>query len=142
MRKKSPTSGTLTQRIARVALGTFLLFAGIAHLTFARKAFRAQVPQWVPVNTDLTVVLSGYVEIAFGLALIFAGRHQRAIGKIAAMFFLMVFPGNWAQYIHRRDAFGLDTDEKRLARLFFQPVLIAWALWSTNVMKNNLQIDK
>ena len=30
-----------------------------------------------------------------------------------------------------RDAFGLDTDNKRVARLFFQPVLIYWALKST-----------
>ena len=28
-------------------------------------------------------------------------------------------------------AFGLDTDAKRFARLFFQPALVAWALAST-----------
>ena len=33
--------------------------------------------------------------------------------------------------MHRRNAFGLDTDGKRFARLFFQPVLIYWALKST-----------
>lgn len=123
--------GITTQKIARVFLGTFLLFAGIAHLTFARRQFRAQVPTWVPVSTDLTVVLSGYVEIAFGLALIFAGKRRKTVGKVAAIFFILIFPGNVSQYIHRRDAFGLDSDGKRLARLFFQPVLVAWALWST-----------
>ena len=29
------------------------------------------------------------------------------------------------------DAFGLDTDTKRFVRLFFQPVLVLWALWCT-----------
>ena len=29
------------------------------------------------------------------------------------------------------DAFGLDSDTSRLIRLFFQPVLVVWALWST-----------
>jgi hypothetical protein len=33
--------------------------------------------------------------------------------------------------VHRRNGFGLDTDEKRLARLFFQPALVALAWWST-----------
>ena len=28
-------------------------------------------------------------------------------------------------------AFGLDTDRARFIRLFFQPVLVVWALWST-----------
>jgi len=26
---------------------------------------------------------------------------------------------------------GLDTDARRFGRLFLQPVLVAWALWST-----------
>ncbi len=33
---------------ARIALGAGLVFAGIAHLTFKRKEFQAQVPDWVP----------------------------------------------------------------------------------------------
>lgn len=35
------------------------------------------------------------------------------------------------QYVNRRNAFGLDTDRKRLVRLFFQPALVYWALKST-----------
>jgi len=95
------------QKIARYGLGTFLMVAGIGHLTFARKEFQAQVPDWVPISKDDTVVYSGFAEIALGAA------------------------GNIAQYKDRRDGFGLDTDGKRLARLFFQPVLVAWALKST-----------
>ena len=33
------------------------------------------------------------------------------------------------------DAFGLDSDRARLVRLFFQPVLVAWALWSTGAWR-------
>jgi hypothetical protein len=29
------------------------------------------------------------------------------------------------------DAFGLDSDTSRLVRLFFQPLLVVWALLST-----------
>jgi hypothetical protein len=32
------------KKSAGIALGGFLIFAGISHLTFARKEFRAQVP--------------------------------------------------------------------------------------------------
>jgi hypothetical protein len=32
------------------------------------------------------------------------------------------------------DAFGLNTDQARLMRLFFQPVLVLWALWSTSAL--------
>ncbi len=119
----------IVKRIARALLGGALVFAGTSHLTFARKAFRAQVPDWVPLPKDDTVVYSGLAEIALGTGLILANeKHQKAMGWIAAGFFAAVFPGNISQYVNRRNAFGLDTDEKRFARLFFQPVLIYWAL--------------
>jgi len=121
-----------TKTISRILLGTGLVFAGISHLTFARKDFRAQVPNWIPLEKDDTVVYSGLAEIGLGTALILAtGKNRPRIGKVAAIFFAAVFPGNIAQYTHRRNAFGLNTDSKRLARLAFQPLLIAWALKST-----------
>ena len=117
---------------ARLALGGMLMFAGVSHLTVARRAFRAQVPDWVPLSKDATVLASGVVEIALGGALILTDKqHEPAVGNVAAAFFAAVFPGNVSQYTHRRSAFGLDTDEKRFARLFLQPVFIAWALAST-----------
>ena len=120
------------KKIARNVLGGALVFAGTSHLTFARKAFRAQVPDWVPLKKDDTVVYSGIAEIALGSALVLTDEeHQALVGKIAAAFFVAVFPGNLSQYLNRRDAFGLDTDAKRLTRLFFQPALAYWALKST-----------
>jgi uncharacterized membrane protein len=56
------------------------------------------------------------------------------MGLGLAAFYAAVFPGNIHQYTHRLSAFGLDTDEKRLGRLFFQPVLIGVALWSTGAL--------
>jgi uncharacterized membrane protein len=109
-----------------------LITAGISHLTFLRRDFRAQVPDWVPLPIDDTVVYSGVAEIAIGTSLILAdGPRQAMLGQFTAGFFAAVFPGNVSQWLHRRDAFGLDTDNKRFARLFFQPLLIYWALKST-----------
>lgn len=79
-----------------------------------------------------TVVYSGFVEIARGTALVFISKEQeKDLGKMAASFFTAVFPGNIAQHTRERCALGLDTNNKRLARLFFQPVLVYWALKST-----------
>ena len=115
----------------RVALGGFLLFAGVGHLTTQREAFQAQVPSWLPLDPDLVVVASGIVEIVLGLALIALPRYRVALGWIVAAFFVAVFPGNISQYVTGTDAFGLDSDGARLIRLFLQPVLVVWALWST-----------
>lgn len=123
----------MLRRIARLLLGSFLVFAGTGHLTFARREFQAQVPDWVPLDKDTTVLASGVVEIALGSALVLApARLERPVGWTAAAFFAAVFPGNVAQFTGRRDAFGLDTDLKRGIRLLFQPALIAWALWATH----------
>jgi uncharacterized membrane protein len=122
----------IAKKGARMLLGAFLAIAGMGHLTFARQEFQAQVPDWVPLDKDLTVVLSGIVEIVLGSLLIFAPTKYRALaGRIVALFFLAVFPGNISQYLTQQDAFGLNSDSARLIRLFFQPVLIVWALWST-----------
>ena len=121
------------KKVARILLGANLIFAGVSHLTFARKAFRAQVPDFVPLKKDDTVIYSGIVEILLGSALVFTDKkHEEAVGKIAASFFTAVFPGNVAQFVDKRSAFGLDTDNKRFARLLFQPALVYWALKSTS----------
>ncbi len=115
----------------QLLLGASLIVAGIGHLSFVRKDFQAQVPDWVPLEPDTTVLLSGVAEIALGTALVLADKRKATVGKIAAGFFAAVFPGNIAQYANNRSAFGLNTNGKRFARLFFQPVLMMWAVKST-----------
>ncbi|GED08159.1 DoxX family protein [Cellulosimicrobium cellulans] len=121
--------------LARVALGLALVGAGISHLTVAREEFQAQVPSWFPVDEDVTVLASGAVEIALGGSLVVLSRWRVAVGLLAAAFFVVIFPGNVGQWLEGKDGFGLDTDAKRFVRLFFQPVLVAWALWSTGALR-------
>jgi len=118
--------------IARVVLGGVLIVAGLGHLTFARTDFQAQVPDWVGVDKNLVVILSGLVEISLGAALIVVRRRRALLGLAAGLFFIAVFPGNISQFVDGDRAFGLDTNSARRARLFFQPVLVAWAWWSTD----------
>ncbi len=128
--------------IFRILLGLGLLVAGTGHLTFSRLEFVAQAPEWVPLPDDLVVVLSGIVEIILGLALITLPKWKALTGWIVALFFILIFPGNIAQYVNETDAFGLNTDQARFIRLFFQPVLIAWALWSTGAFTAYLKHKK
>ena len=125
--------------IARLILGFFMTYAGIAHLTVARQEFVAQVPTWIqftPTFTDFVVLASGVVEIALGLSMLFMIKKYRPmVGALLALFYILIFPGNINQYVNHIDAFNLNTDDARLIRLFFQPVLIAWALWSTGGWK-------
>lgn len=123
---------------ARVALGLMMIGAGIGHLTFARREFRAQVPRWLPTDPafqDFVVVSSGVMEVAMGLATIVLVRRKREMGLTLAVFYVLVFPGNLSQYTYRVDGLGMDTDRKRFTRLWFQPVLIAWALWASGALE-------
>jgi uncharacterized membrane protein len=117
--------------VVRIALGLALTGAGISHLGSARETFRAQVPTWLPLDADFVVIASGVVEIILGLWLI-TGYKAAFAGSITALFFIAIFPGNISQWLTQTDAFGLNTDEARLTRLFFQPLLVLWALWSTS----------
>lgn len=129
---------TLTQNIFRILLAIFMTYAGFSHLTVNRIEFQAQVPDWVPLSKDLVVILSGIIEMILGLGLALWKNQRTRFGWALALFFVLIFPGNIAQYLNGKDAFGaLNSDTARLTRLFFQPVLIAWALWSSGAWKTN-----
>ncbi|HSP03104.1 MAG TPA: hypothetical protein VLR27_06360 [Acidimicrobiales bacterium] len=128
-----PSDGLRTA--GRWLLGGALLYAGAAHLTFARDEFRAQVPEWLPIDADLVVLASGVAELGLGAALLAWRARRVEVGLATAAFFVAVFPGNIAQFVEGTDAFGLDSDRARLVRLFFQPVLVVWALWSTGAWR-------
>lgn len=126
---------SIPRTAARLLLGGALAFAGASHLTFARDDFRAQVPnnlvKPLPVSEDQVVLASGVAEIVLGVALL-SGVKKKTVGRIAAAFFVAVFPGNLSQLANRASAFGLNTDRKRALRLLGQPVLVATSLWSTS----------
>jgi uncharacterized membrane protein len=133
-------------RLPQMALGFALAYAGIGHLTTSRTEFQAQVPSAFADYADFVVLASGVVEIALGIGLIALWKYRVQIGWLAAAFFVAIFWGNISQYINGVDAFGLDTDTKRLVRLFFQPLLVAWALLSTGAWsawrnKGSKQLD-
>ena len=129
---------TIIQNIFSVLLGSIMLYIGIAHLSFRRIEFQAQVPTWLTTNEgmmDLVVLISGYIEIAFGILMILGGKLKVKTGIALGVFYILIFPGNINQYINEIDSLRLDSENKRLIRLFFQPLLVLWAFWSSGALE-------
>ena len=121
----------ILRKLPQMVLGLALAYAGVGHLTTSRQEFQAQVPTLLKDYADFVVLASGVVEIALGVGLIALWKYRVQLGWIVAAFFVAIFWGNISQYVNGVDAFGLNSDRARLIRLFFQPLLVMWALGST-----------
>lgn len=121
--------------VARYGLAALLLLAGASHLTWGRRGYRIVVPGWATrllhTDEDTIVVASGVVELMLGGALVALPAEKRRTGWAVAAFFVAVFPGNVHQWRTGRSAPMLRTDRARFVRLLLQPILVAWAIWST-----------
>jgi uncharacterized membrane protein len=127
----------IVARFPQMLLGFALAYAGVGHLTTNRQEFQAQVPTLLKDYADFVVLASGVVEIALGVGLIALWRYRVQLGWLVAAFFVAIFWGNISQYVNGVDAFGLNSDRARLMRLFFQPLLVVWALGSTGAWRAN-----
>jgi len=121
----------IIKRFPQAILGLMLIFTGVSHLTTRRLEFQAQVPNQLKEVANFVVLASGVAEIALGVGLLVLWRYRQAIGWLTAIFFVAIFWGNISQFVNGTDAFGLDSGAERFVRLFFQPLLVVWALRST-----------
>ena len=133
MSTTTPQRSEPIRTVARWALGLFLLAAGTGHFLVPEE-FLAQIPPWLPAPLAI-VYVSGLVELALGAALLVLPRSRVVVGWLTAAFFVVILPGNISQAVTGTPAFGLDSDAARWGRLAFQPVLVAWALWSTGAWR-------
>lgn len=124
----------MVKEAARWVLALALAAIGVTHFTQTR-GFRVVVPEWATratrLDKDAIVIASGAAEIALAAGLLALPKERRRVGWATAAFFVAVLPGNVHQWRTRRSTPGLDTDARRLGRLFLQPVLVLWALWAT-----------
>ena len=124
----------MIRALARWILALALGAIGIVHFVSTR-GFRVVVPDWATKATrldkDAIVIASGAAEVALALGLIALPKERRRVGIATAAFFVAVFPGNVHQWRTHRSTPGLDTEARRFGRLFLQPLLVLWAVWST-----------
>ena len=126
----------ILDRAPQLVLGLALIYTGTAHLTTSRQTFQAQVPNLLKDWEDQIVLISGVFEILLGIGLVAFWKYRAQFGLLTALFFIAIFWGNISQYLNHTDAFGLNSDRARLIRLFFQPLLVLWALSSTGAWKD------
>ena len=124
----------MDRAVARWILAIALGAIGIGHFLSTR-GFRVVVPDWAVrltrLDKDTIVIASGAAEVALAAGLLALPKERRRIGWATAAFFVAVMPGNIHQWQTKRSTPGLDTDARRFGRLFLQPILVLWALWST-----------
>ncbi|WP_091036563.1 DoxX family protein [Microbacterium oxydans] len=124
----------MDRAVARWILAVALGAIGVGHFLSTR-GFRVVVPDWATrltkLDKDTIVIASGAAEVALAAGLLALPKERRRIGWATAAFFVAVIPGNIHQWQTKRSTPGLDTDARRFGRLFLQPILVLWALWST-----------
>lgn len=124
----------MDRAVARWILAVALGAIGVGHFLSTR-GFRVVVPEWATrltrLDKDTIVIASGAAEVALAAGLVALPKERRRIGWATAAFFVAVMPGNIHQWQTKRSTPGLDTDARRFGRLFLQPILVLWALWST-----------
>lgn len=120
---------TVPQRL----LAAFFVLAGSLHFAVPRR-YQAIVPPYVPISPDRAVEISGYAEVAGGLAVIPTTSRRFArwwlLGLLAA-----VFPANVHMAVHPDEVPGLDLDRiprwALWARLPLQPLMALWVWRAT-----------
>ena len=122
-----------TRARVRFVLAVSMIAVGILHFT-RTDGFAAIVPTWLPSPRTL-VLVSGVFEILGGVGLL-VPRARRFSGVGLVLLYLAVFPAN----IHMAMDNIRPADQPiptwvLWARLPFQFVLIALALWCGEVLK-------
>jgi uncharacterized membrane protein len=116
----------LWRKRLRVVLGVAMVGIGTGH--FVRpQAFVSIVPAWLPAPL-LLVLVSGFFEALGGVGLL-VPRVRRAASLGLVLLYLSVFPANINMVMHPELGAGIPL-WALWARLPFQVLFIAWALWA------------
>jgi uncharacterized membrane protein len=112
----------------RWVLGVAMIAVGVLHFV-VEPAFTSIVPPWVPFPVAM-VLISGVAEIALGAGILVLRTRRLASYGLVALY-LAVFPANIHMAINNVAPAGAGPVPAwaAWARLPFQLVFIAWALW-------------
>ena len=109
-----------------------LLFFGVDHLVKPGR-YLPMMPDFVPRPREV-VLFTGLCEIAGGIGLL-APAARLAAGWALAVYFVCVFPANLKNALQGLSVDGLPSNRAYYwARLPFQPVAIAWALYASGAL--------
>lgn len=116
------------RRRLRYPLAAFFVAMGILHFV-APAPFESIMPPWIPLHHEL-VLLSGVFELGLGLAVLpERTRPWAGIGLILLL--VAVFPANIHMALNDVPPESPPPRWVVWARLPLQPLMMAWAWWST-----------
>lgn len=129
----------MIRTVLRIVLALIYAFAGYMHLA-QPEPFLSITPHLVPFP-EAVIFWTGIAEIAGAIALVqpFSLRLRQAAGLALAAYAICVWPANINHFIMdmARDDGGLGLIY-HVPRMIAQPLLIAWALWSGDVIGKRL----
>lgn len=131
------TRAPAAKRVLRYVLSAVMVGVGLLHFV-ADDIFVQIVPPAFPAPYAL-VWISGVIEVALGIALLFP-RTRRAAGFALVALYVAVFPANIYMALANVQLRGLPAwaDQPSVTalwmRLPFQLVFIAWALWVAEIV--------
>lgn len=130
--------------VARFVLSAVMVGIGLLHF-FADELFVQIVPPAFPAPYAL-VWISGVVEIALGLALLFP-RTRRFAGFGLVALYVAVFPANIYMAVANVQLHGLPAWAEQPSqtalwlRLPFQVAFIVWALWAAEIIGGRRRVN-
>jgi uncharacterized membrane protein len=117
----------MTESRRALALALLLGNSGTLHF-LVPKSFDRLIPRQLPGSRRLWTYASGAAELGTAL-LVAVPRTRRLGGMLAALLFVVVFPGNVKMALdYRRKSKPLPHQVIAFARLPLQWPLVAWAL--------------
>jgi uncharacterized membrane protein len=117
----------MAKTILLYLLAILMIFVGVSHFV-SPEPFMDIVPSYLPSPKAL-VLISGFFEVLGGLGLLLKAT-RRAAGIGLVLLYIAVFPANLYSAMYHVAPGGLEISPVLLwARLPFQFLFIAWALW-------------
>jgi uncharacterized membrane protein len=116
----------------RVLLALLFVAAGMAHL-LAPQEFLRITPNWVPHAPEV-IFTTGLCELV-GACALFVRPLRRSAGVAFALYALCVWPANFKHAFDGIQVAGIPSSWwYHGPRLAFQPVIMWWSLFSTEVI--------
>jgi uncharacterized membrane protein len=116
----------------RVLLALLFIAAGMAHLLIPQEFLRI-MPDWVP-HAPAVIFVTGLCELV-GACALFVRPLQHLAGVAFALYALCVWPANFKHAFDGIQVAGIPSSWwYHGPRLAFQPVIMWWSLFSTEVI--------
>jgi uncharacterized membrane protein len=117
----------------RWGLAAGLTFTGADHLVTPER-YLPMMPDFVPMHSEV-ILFTGLCELAGALGILIPSLRRLA-GIMLAVYFASVFPANIKNALDGLSVAGLpDAGWYYWFRLLFQPLIIWWALYATEIVR-------